>query len=141
MTPRTAGRPPYAVDEALFLRLCDGCARCVSACEKALITIERSVAALDVSYAACDRCGACQHACSTLALSQPATNTGLIARVANSCENLGGYCDSCEQACSHGALNWQVGAKPKIEAQRCLGCGQCVSHCYTQAIHCVVASG
>lgn len=134
ITPRAAGRPPYAVDEALFVRECDGCALCVAACDKGLISIENQLASLDVTYSACDQCGACQNVCPTLALANPAGKTGLCASVANSCENLIGYCDSCEQACPHGFLTWQASGKPVIDVQGCLGCGACAGECYTQTI-------
>lgn len=101
--PRVKARPPYAVEESMFTRLCDGC-------------------------------GECKSACPTLVLSNQTESTGLIATISNSCENLYGYCGSCEDSCPYDALQWQDDAKPKIDAAKCKGCGQCAQSCYTSMI-------
>lgn len=131
---RQAARPPFAVDESLFLRLCDGCGLCASACPSQIITMENGVAAIDISYAACDLCGRCQQACPTLALAEQTAHTGLVATIANSCENMYGFCDSCESSCPYSALVWQEDAKPRIDTALCKGCGQCAQSCYNSMI-------
>ncbi|MFZ3515798.1 4Fe-4S binding protein [Vibrio harveyi] len=132
--PRVKARPPYAVEESMFTRLCDGCGKCASACPSQIIEMVDGVAALDISYSACDLCGACKSACPTLALSNQTESTGLIATISNSCENLYGYCGSCEDSCPYNALQWQDDAKPKIDAAKCKGCGQCAQSCYNSMI-------
>lgn len=67
--PRVKARPPYAVEESMFTRLCDGCGKCASACPSQIIEMVDGVAALDISYSVCDLCGECKSACPTLALS------------------------------------------------------------------------
>lgn len=132
--PRMNARPPFAVEESMFVRLCDGCGQCAAACPNQIIEMTGGVAAIDISYAFCDLCGQCQQACPTLALSGQKISTGLVATVSNSCENLYGYCGSCEDSCQYGALIWQDDAKPFIDADKCNGCGQCAQSCYTSMI-------
>lgn len=131
---RQAARPPFAVDDDLFVRLCDGCGACEVVCPQGVIVLDRGVAALDLSYAACDFCGRCQHACPTIALSNPPSTTGLVAYATDSCDNLNGYCDNCTDRCTHQALTWQEGAKPRIDATACVGCGECAASCFTNVI-------
>lgn len=58
--PRVKARPPYAVEESMFTRLCDGCGKCASACPSQIIEMVDGVAALDISYSVCDLCGECK---------------------------------------------------------------------------------
>ncbi len=132
--PRSHARPPYAVDESLFTRLCDGCGQCLSVCPSQIIELKEGVAALDISYTSCDLCGKCQAACPTLALSGQTLSTGVVAKVSNSCENLYGYCSSCADSCQYDALEWREDAKPLISTDKCNGCGQCAQGCYTSMI-------
>ncbi len=129
--PRITARPPYAVEESMFTRLCDGCGKCALACPNKIIEVLDGTATLDISYSSCNLCGECQSVCLTLALSNQAGSTGLIAAISNSCENLYGYCGNCEGSCPYDALQWHDGAKPKIDADKCKGCGQCAQSCYT----------
>ncbi|WP_390623837.1 4Fe-4S binding protein [Vibrio gallicus] len=129
-----APRPPYALEESMFARLCDGCGDCVSACPSQIIELVNGVATLDISYSACDLCGKCQSACHTLALANSSPRTGLIATISNSCDNLYGYCANCEESCDFGALQWHDDLKPNINADKCIGCGQCAQSCYTSMI-------
>ena len=140
MVPRKAARPPYAVDDDVFLRLCDGCGKCTEACPNNIITLDGGVATLEINYAFCQFCQQCKAVCPTLALSSCVENTGLIATISNSCENLYGYCANCEQSCPYEALHWQEDAKPVIDAEKCKGCGQCASSCYTSMISYVLRS-
>lgn len=133
-SPRKMARPPYAVDEALFARLCDGCGQCAKACPNNIISVVNGIAALDVNYAVCSLCQHCQVACPTLALSSTVESTGLIATISNSCENVYSYCASCEDSCPFDALQWQEGGKPSVDAQKCKGCAQCGDSCYTGVI-------
>ena len=105
-----------------------------SACPSQIIEMVDGVAALDISYSACDLCGECKSACPTLALSNQTESTGLTATISNSCENLYGYCGSCEEGCPYDALQWQDNAKAKIDVAKCKGCGQCAQSCYNSII-------
>jgi ferredoxin-type protein NapF len=134
---RRAARPPYAIDDALFERVCTGCGQCVAACPKALIVIRNGIAVLELDHASCDLCQACQLACPTLALSGDNQGTGFIAQVSDGCENTMGYCRCCDNVCQHGALIWREGAKPQVDREQCVGCGACAESCFIEVIQMV----
>lgn len=129
-----APRPPYAIAEAMFQRECDGCGKCVAVCEPNIIMIKDDLASIEVDYSSCLVCGTCQSACPSMALSNTKLQTGLIATVSNSCENIYSYCSNCEDSCSHGALEWQEDKAPQLTQESCIGCGQCLDSCYTSVI-------
>ncbi len=135
---RSVARPPYAVEESLFKRLCTGCGNCQTSCPNEIINITNGLAEIDVSYTPCDVCGECQNVCPTLALSEQTKSTGLIARVSSTCDNKSSYCSNCENSCSNGALVWLEGKTPVIDKENCIGCGSCISSCYISAISMVL---
>ncbi|MBD1564800.1 4Fe-4S binding protein [Vibrio sp. S12_S33] len=136
---KTVARPPYAVEEILFKRLCTGCGNCQAACPNEIINIIDGLAEIDVSYTPCDVCGECQKACQTLALSQQETATGLIARISSTCDNLTSYCNNCEGTCNFNALIWQENRTPSIDQEKCIGCGFCITTCFINAISMTMA--
>ncbi|MFV0575939.1 MAG: ferredoxin-type protein NapF [Vibrio sp.] len=131
---RTIPRPPYAVDEDIFTRLCNQCGKCETACPESIIRMENGFPTLDVEYSHCTLCGKCQTACPTIALSHTKPDTGLRAKVADTCINIYGHCDSCANSCPSDALIWQDNAAPKINNDQCSGCGICKSDCFIGAI-------
>lgn len=132
---RTVPRPPTAVDEDIFQRLCNQCGECAKACPQAIIHIQAGYPTLDVNYAHCTLCGECKNICPTIALSGELQDTGLRAQVNDTCINLYGYCDACETSCPTQALQWKDGQIPHINLNSCHGCGICKSDCYLGAIH------
>ena len=131
---RSVGRPPYAVDEDIFKRVCNGCGKCETACPNGIIQIVSGLAELDVTYTPCDMCGLCQKSCQTLALADKGSGTGLTARISGTCDNLMSYCDNCEEACQYDALIWKNDEIPSINIDKCIGCGSCISSCFIGAI-------
>ncbi|WP_153448269.1 ferredoxin-type protein NapF [Vibrio algicola] len=131
---RSVARPPTAVDEDIFQRLCNQCGECAKVCPQDIIHIQNGYPTLDVDYAHCTLCGECKKVCPTIALSGEQQDTGLRAQVNDTCINRYGYCDACESSCPSQALKWQDGARPSIELANCNGCGACKPDCYIGAI-------
>ncbi|OEF25738.1 4Fe-4S binding protein [Vibrio rumoiensis] len=134
---RTQPRPPTAVDEDIFQRLCNQCGECALACPESIIRMENGYPTLDVEYSHCTLCGECQSACPTIALSGTQQDTGLRANVADTCINLYGYCDAFRQSCSTQAIEWKDNASPRIRVDQCTGCGACKPDCFIGAIYMV----
>ncbi len=135
-TPRQVARPPRAVDEALFIRLCDGCGECQKACPNSVIELNSNLAQLNLDYNECSLCGECVNACSSNALhTSIPSDINLRPHFAKICNNyLQIECQQCMAACPQSAITVQPDELPSLESERCNGCGQCRSCCYTGAI-------
>lgn len=131
---RTVPRPPNAVDEDIFTRLCNQCGECEKVCPESVIRMENGFPTLDLEYSHCSLCGQCQTACPTPALANTQKDIGLRAKVSKTCINGYGYCDSCSQSCPTQALQWQDNLHPSINKDLCVGCGLCKVDCYIGAI-------
>ncbi len=136
ITPRPAARPPHAVDEALFVRLCDGCGECQSACPDSVIELSEQLAQLNLDYNECSLCGECLKACPTDALHASIPfNINLRPHFTQSCNNyLNMDCQQCETACPQNAITVTPDERPRLNETQCNGCGQCRSSCYAGAI-------
>jgi ferredoxin-type protein NapF len=136
-------RPPWALRDArAFAQACDGCGKCVPACEINLIA-PGSDGRPVVSFAetGCDFCGACADACPTGALerSDEAAPWDHVARIEASCLSFRGVeCRMCGDHCPAGAIIFQplVGGRrlPAVIEADCTGCGACVAPCPVQAV-------
>ncbi len=135
-TPRLVARPPHAVDEALFVHLCDGCAKCQQICPNNIIEIDAQLAQLNLDYNECSLCGECVKACSTNALHYSApVSINLRPHFTQSCNNyLNIDCQQCKGACQNNAILIQPDELPYLNEELCNGCGQCRSSCYANAI-------
>ncbi len=134
-------RPPHAVDEQHFARLCEDCAACIDACPEAIIVQDAAgYPTLDFARDACTFCGACTEACPTGALDpQAARPWTWTAAIAAACLSFNGVtCRSCADACEVGAIRFQLrtGGRdvPLLDAGACTGCGGCKSVCPVDAI-------
>ncbi|MDG3088443.1 ferredoxin-type protein NapF [Vibrio hannami] len=135
-TLRDAPRPPHAVDEALFCRLCDGCEKCRDACPNSVIEIESELARLNLDYNECSLCEECVKACPTGALHTSIdVNISLRPIFSKGCDNyLQLECNQCESGCPFSAITVEDGELPVLNSELCVGCGQCRSSCYVGAI-------
>ncbi len=136
ITLRSVARPPHAVDEALFSRLCDGCGECQKACPNSVIELSEQLAQLNLDYNECILCGECVRACPTDALHATVpVDINLRPYFSQSCNNyLNMDCQQCASACPQSAISIQPDDLPRINQERCNGCGQCRSSCYASAI-------
>lgn len=134
-THREAPRPPQAVDEALFVRLCNGCANCQTACPNGIITIDNQMAQVNLDYNECSLCGDCTRACPSGALHPTVTmNIHLRPHFSHVCNNyLNIDCLQCQLSCPKSAIVVKEDELPYVGVL-CDGCGQCQKSCFVGAI-------
>ncbi|MCW8334094.1 ferredoxin-type protein NapF [Vibrio paucivorans] len=135
-TRRNAPRPPKAVDEALFLRLCDGCEECLCICPNRVIEVNDQTATLNLDYNECSLCDECTKVCASGALhSSQHSKINLRPDFSQSCNNyLQIDCQQCVLGCPQAAISVEDAERPVVNEEKCNGCGQCRSHCYLGAI-------
>ncbi|SMB80218.1 ferredoxin-type protein NapF [Pasteurella testudinis DSM 23072] len=129
---RQAPRPPQAVAEPLFLKHCNGCGDCVSACPYGLISIQAQKAVLEIDFCSCDLCGKCTDACQTGALTpQVRADSELRPHFGHLClRQKGRSCSLCETGCPVNAITFDSShRKMQVDPQRCNGCGECKIRC------------
>ncbi|MDQ6992878.1 MAG: 4Fe-4S dicluster domain-containing protein [Mariprofundus sp.] len=142
-------RPPYALGEVDFLLACTRCNACVQACPHEVIfnlSISCGVEvvgtpALDLTHKGCHLCSdwPCVTACPTTALQRPPETEAALAKIAiaviepHRClPYQGPECGACRGSCPvPDALLWH-GAKPSIDAEKCVGCGLCREACFLE---------
>ncbi|MCV6547200.1 MAG: ferredoxin-type protein NapF [Cohaesibacter sp.] len=142
-------RPPYThMDERTFFDACIGCEDCVAACPTNLLQSGyMGRPEVDFSNAYCTFCGQCSQACRHDVLIAPKQEEAeacekawsLKAQVTSLClESKAVTCRACESACGYDAMRFrpQLGGKSLllIDAERCTGCGECLSSCPVQAL-------
>lgn len=141
--PRRPVRPPWALVEDEFTRVCDRCHDCVTRCpEEVIRSGSGGFPEMDFSQRGCSLCGECLQACMGKALRgdpQDPTPWSLTARILEGClADQGVVCRSCGEACDERAIRFELrvgrAAKPHLDAERCNGCGYCVGVCPSQAI-------
>jgi ferredoxin-type protein NapF len=136
-------RPPWSLPEDRFVDQCERCDRCIHACPGGII--RRGAAGfpeMDFSSSGCDFCGDCVDACPDGALQRNSAEQEpwLASIEINSLcfAQRGIVCRSCGEVCESRALSfsYQVGGTTRIDisAQRCTGCGECVSICPARAM-------
>ncbi len=136
ITPRLVARPPHAVDEALFSRVCDGCGKCQSVCPNGVIELSANLAQLNLDYNECSLCGECVNTCPTDALhTSIPLDINLRPHFTQICNNyLQIECQQCAGACPKSAITIQEDELPILNNELCSGCGQCRTSCYIGAI-------
>lgn len=134
-------RPPWSRAEDDFLEACTLCNACIAACPTGVLTKGHAgYPIVDFARASCTFCGACAAACEAncfVAVSLPAWS--LKAAINVLCvEPKGVVCRACEESCPSDAISFAPklggGATPKVNIERCTGCGACVRPCPVKAI-------
>lgn len=135
-------RPPWARIETEFLQACNACGDCLTACpEHVLVRDADGRARFDPQRGECTFCGDCATACTTGAIDRLRVPRAWdwIADIADDClAHRGVVCSSCRDACAETALHFAPVAAgvpaPRLDPQRCTGCGACVGACPVSAI-------
>jgi ferredoxin-type protein NapF len=132
---RSVPRPPGAVEEGVFLQLCQSCNNCETACVQQVIEMVEGRPQLNLDYNHCTQCSECQKACLSGALSSTNNDIGLRPLFSKGCNNrLSGECLICVDACPQQAISISPRQLPAIDEDLCSGCGQCRSACFIGAI-------
>lgn len=144
-------RPPGALPETDFLATCVRCGLCTRVCPTGCL--QPSLARAGVAgvftptaimrVGPCDpNCTACGHVCPTGALNRlevtdkPFARIGVAVLDRERCVawEQGRACLVCDENCPWGAIRWEPlpGGEqrvPRVDANRCNGCGQCEKAC------------
>lgn len=134
-------RPPWSVPESVFLSLCSGCGGCRDECPRGLLQKDaQGFPFIDFSKGSCDFCGDCVDACGSGALTRRYHGMSwrawpFKAYVVGDCFGRHGViCRQCADYCCAHAITTVWEDAPRIDAQRCNGCGACLSACPADAI-------
>mgnify|MGYP002725874556 CR=1 FL=1 len=135
-------RPPWAVEEALFLDLCARCDDCIRLCpEKIVNRGSGGFPVIQFQRGECTFCGDCLTACKEGALRKESVDQApwnLIAVIGAGClPHKGVVCHSCREACEPRAITLRLApmgvGMPEIGGD-CTGCGACVQVCPARSI-------
>lgn len=147
-------RPPGAVDENDFIRLCARCGKCMEICPHMSIKLKAGFGAsrhtpyIDPSYEPCQLCMKCPPVCPTGALDATKTDMekagmGRAYILTNLCHNYidSTMCMTCYDRCPlrGKAIILSGGLTPAITSA-CVGCGVCAYVCPQKAVEIVPAS-
>jgi len=138
--------PPWHQDLALA-SLCVGCAQpCVAACEPGIINIHpqnhryAGIPYLNFKSTGCTFCSACVDACplDIDTRDRPSPRIGRLAMNRQTCiawQDI--ICMACSNCCEYQAITMMHHRRPNVDAEKCTGCGMCVSACPVQALNIV----
>jgi ferredoxin-type protein NapF len=133
--------PPPWTDAATLAAACTRCGACAAACPQHIIVVGKSgLPGVDFHRGECTFCGACTEACPAPVFDRSRPSPWpVIALIDAACLAARGIvCQSCQDACPTNAIQFRArpgGAfLPAIVAERCNGCGACVSVCPADAI-------
>lgn len=129
-------RPPGALQESLFVHLCNQCRQCIDNCPMGIIATDKEgYPLLSLQYASCDGCKKCQISCQSGALRpQQRFDTRLRPLFNEKCINQSHSCAICSQVCPAAAININADHSLALNDPHCNGCGECYIACQRQAI-------
>ena len=141
--PKAELRPPWALQEALFIDQCTRCNDCITTCPQRILIIgDGGYPTVDFSQGECTFCGDCASACQTTALTRLTPEQvawPYKATIGEQClPRHGVECRVCGDFCDTRAIRFmpRIGGSPwpEIDAEKCTGCGACVAPCPVTAI-------
>jgi|TARA_B110001454_G_scaffold47373_1_gene46692 ferredoxin-type protein NapF len=139
-------RPPWALNEFLFVDQCTRCNECITACEEEIIIrADGGFPEIDFNRGECTFCEACIDSCKPAALIKQTDNTAFYFDISidDSClAKKQTHCQSCKDVCDPRAItmpwpkNVSFGAIqiPEISIEDCTSCGACISTCPSDSI-------
>ena len=142
-------RPPGSKNEQDFLEKCIRCRECANVCDAGCIRffdLSQSIALVGTPYLntrlkSCNLCMNCTQVCPTGALTPIEKDIKKIAKsvtmgtavvIEDNCLSFNGrICGVCHDACPIGgeAIVLESKARPKVIADKCIGCGRCEERC------------
>ena len=134
-------RPPWAVDNVLFVESCTRCGDCIAACETQIIVKgEGGFPEIHFSNGECTFCQKCVQVCEQpvfrAVTEQPWQHKVEIGEGCLTQHRI--ECRSCQDSCPMSAIRFrlQMGgvAQPVLGLESCNGCGACLSSCPVNAI-------
>ncbi len=143
----TPVRPPWALNESLFVESCSRCSDCISACPQGIIfTGDAGFPEVSFKQGECTFCTDCIKVCKTGALDASALSQQTALQAWNldvsfqsNCLSLNSVvCRACGDNCEAQAIRFKlkVGgiSEPLISQDDCTGCGACVAVCPVDAV-------
>lgn len=136
-------RPPWALDESLFIESCIRCSDCISACPQGIIFVgDAGFPEVSFKQAECTFCTSCTKICKTGALDPSVSNQqawDLDVSIQSNCLSLNAVvCRACGDNCETQAIRFKlkVGgiSEPQISQDDCTDCGACVAVCPVDAV-------
>jgi ferredoxin-type protein NapF len=139
---RRSLRPPWALEEAVFVERCTACGRCVEQCPQRIIRRGRGgLPQVDFRRGECTFCAVCVVSCGDGALRRVNGEVPWLvkARIGERClARRCVVCRTCGENCEAGAIRFPLSAgavaRPDLDQDMCTGCGACMATCPVQAI-------
>jgi ferredoxin-type protein NapF len=136
-------RPPWAINESLFVEICTNCGECIAQCPTHIIKQARAnFPVIDFTSGECLFCEQCVDACKPQALLKTTQNKPWSIKASIKKEaclaHQGVECRSCHDPCEARAIMMppRLGgiSIPIISTNNCTGCGACFAVCPVQAV-------
>lgn len=141
-------RPPWAVDEALFIDRCTRCNACMEACPQRIVCRgDGGYPELRFEQAGCSFCRECLRVCEPQALLDSGDSPwSWTAVIGEQClAQRGITCRSCGDVCETAAIRFRpmLGGRSEVSVRRddCSGCGECIRVCPEGVIKLASGSG
>jgi ferredoxin-type protein NapF len=140
----SAIRLPWVINEQHFIEACVQCGDCVTSCEENIIVKgDGGFPEIDFSKGECSFCQKCIDVCEQpLFVDKRDKNSlpwQLDIKIKSNCLAMNQVvCQSCQDSCEPEAISFEYlqskTPQPKIELDKCNGCGACISICPQSAI-------
>jgi ferredoxin-type protein NapF len=134
-------RPPYAIEESLFLSRCIECTHkaCATSCEEEIIVIKADgTPTLNFTKRGCTFCEECANVCEAgvLALEKgiQKINVRFSIETQSCLSHNGVICFSCKEPCIDDAILFAGMFNPVIDDGKCTECGYCMARCPVRAL-------